>query len=322
VSFGLDRRGRDMAAFVARRTALAALVLIAVSFLVFAATSIAGGDAAVARLGANPPPDAVRALHHQLGLDRPWPLRYWSWLSGAVRGDFGSSYVTGNSVVGLIQGRGGNSLALGLLAAAVLVPCSIGLGLWAGMSAGRGPDRAVTTGASFLAATPEFVVGALLTLVFAVQLGWLPAVSAFTDGPLRHPAALVLPVASLVTLCLGQTVRLVRAGVVDVARSDAVEMARLNGIDERRVIWRWIIPAGVRPALPAFARNVAYLLGGTLVVETIFGFPGLASVLVQAVNNGDVPVVQGVAMVAAAVTVGLNLLSDVITLALDPLRRS
>jgi peptide/nickel transport system permease protein len=310
-----------LARYAVRRVAVALVVLVVISFLVFAATSAVGGNAAVARLGQAAPAAEVERLRHELGLDRPWLVQYGSWLGSGVRGDLGTSYVTGGSVGELVTSRGGNSLLLGTLAALVLVPCSVALGLWAGLRAGARPDRAVMAGASVLTATPEFVVGSLLALLFAVQLGWLPAVSSFTGSPLEHPAMLVLPVASLVTVSLGLTTRLVRAGVLEAARADAVEAARLNGVGEGRVIWRWVLPAGVRPALPAFARSVAYLLGGTLVVETVFGYPGLASVLIQAVDDGDAPVVQGVALVAAAFTVGLNLVADVVTLLLDPVRR-
>jgi peptide/nickel transport system permease protein len=310
-----------LVAFVARRLGLAVVTLLVVSIGVFAGTATSGASAAVARLGTTATPAARAALNHTLGLDRPLPVRYWSWLSQAVRGDLGHSYVSGNGVTGLIAHQGGNTLVLSLLAAVLLVPCAIGFGVLAGLRAGGPTDRTVLASAALLTASPQFVVGMVLALVFAVWLRWLPAVSTFPDGPFGHPLILILPVLALVTVSLGQVTRLVRAGVAQVAGGDAVESARLNGIGEGRVVWRWILPGGVRPALPAFATTLAYLFAGTLVVETTFGYPGLASVLVQAVDDGDVPVVQGVALVAAAVTVGLNLVADLIGLALDPLLR-
>jgi peptide/nickel transport system permease protein len=150
----------------------------------------------------------------------------------------------------------------------------------------------------------------------------LPAVSVFPagDNPLSHPDILVLPVAALLAVSLAQNARLVRAGVAEASASDAVEAARLNGIPEHRVLWRMVLPVAIVPALPALARNVSYLLGGTLVAETLFGYPGLAATLVEAVASRDVPVVQAVALLVTVVTVALNLAADLLRVLLDPRR--
>lgn len=305
------------------RTGGALLVLFAVSVLVFAATEAAPGDAATARLGPQATPDSVAALREQLGLDRPAPVRYLDWLGHAVRGDFGTSYANGRPVGELIADRFGNSLVLGLAATAVLVPLAIGLGLWAGLRAGRRGDRIVSGGALGLAAVPEFVTGALLMAAFAAGLGWLPAVSLLSagQGPLDRPAVLVLPVLTLVSVGLAQNLRLVRAGVAEAARSPAVDAARLNGVPEHRVALRYVLPAGLGPAVPTLARSVAYLLGGALVAESLFGYPGLAALLVDATAARDVPVVQAVALLGAAVAVAANLAADLAVSLLDPVQR-
>ncbi|GAB2971426.1 ABC transporter permease [Streptomyces pseudoechinosporeus] len=299
------------------------LVLLAVSVLVFAATEAAPGDAATARLGPQASAGAVDALRAELGLDRPAPVRYLDWLGHVVRGDFGASYANGRPVAELVADRFGNSLVLGLAATAVLVPLAIGLGLWAGLRAGRRGDRIVSGGALGLAAVPEFVTGAVLMAVFAAGLGWLPAVSLLGAGqsPLDEPAVLVLPVLTLVSVCLAQNLRLVRTGVAEAARSPAVEAARLNGVPERRVALRYVLPAGVGPAIPMFARSITYLLGGALVAESLFGYPGLAALLVDATAARDAPVVQAVALLGAAVAVAANLAADLAVPLLEPVQR-
>ena len=317
-------RRAAVAWWVLRRAGVAAATLLAVSALVFAATQAAPGDAAAARLaGQGASPAQIVELRHSLGLDRPAWERYGDWLWSALHGDLGRSYATGEPVSALIAERAGNSLILGLVAAALLLPSAVGLGLWAGLRAGRAADRVVSTATLALVSLPEFVIGTLLIQVFAVGAGWLPAVSMppTGQGPLSQPEILVLPVLTLLSVCLAQNVRLVRAGVTEAAASDAVRAARLGGVPEHRVVLRWVLPTALVPAVPVFARYLAYLLGGTLVAETLFGYPGLAAALVNATAARDAPVVLGVGMLVAAVTVTLNLLADVFATALNPAMR-
>ncbi|MBX9359669.1 ABC transporter permease [Streptomyces sp. WAC04114] len=307
-----------------RRAGIAAATLLAASVLVFGATLLAPGDAAAARLaGQGASPRQIAELRHSLGLDRPAWERYGSWLWGALHGDLGRSYSTGETVSGLIAERAGNSLVLGAVAAALLVPSAVGLGLWAGLRAGRSADRVVSTATLALVSLPEFVIGTVLIQIFAVGTGWLPAVSLppAGEGPLSQPQILVLPVLTLLSVCLAQNVRLIRAGVTEAVGSDAVRAARLGGVPEHRVVLRWVLPAAVVPVVPVLARYLAYLLGGTLVAETLFGYPGLAAALVNATAARDAPVVLGVSMLVAAVTVTLNLLADAVAAALNPATR-
>ncbi|MFI8520124.1 ABC transporter permease [Streptomyces sp. NPDC085481] len=307
-----------------RRAGIAAVTLLAASVLVFGATLLTPGDAAAARLaGQGASPRQIAELRHSLGLDRPAWERYGSWLWGALHGDLGRSYTTGETVSGLIAERAGNSLVLGAVAAALLVPSAVGLGLWAGLRAGRSADRVVSTATLALVSLPEFVIGTVLIQIFAVGTGWLPAVSLppAGEGPLSQPQILVLPVLTLLSVCLAQNVRLIRAGVTEAVGSDAVRAARLGGVPEHRVVLRWVLPAAVVPAVPVLARYLAYLLGGTLVAETLFGYPGLAAALVNATAARDAPVILGVSMLVAAVTVTLNLLADAVASALNPATR-
>lgn len=305
---------------VARRAGSAVLVLLVVAALVFAATEAAPGDAATVRSGPAADPAAVAALREELGLDRSAPERFVAWLGDLLRGDLGTSFANGRPVGELLGERVAASAVLGGIAVVLLLPLAVGLGVLTGLRPHRRPDRVISSVALALVSVPEFVTGALLALVFAVHLGWLPAVSLLPPGasPLAHPQTLVLPVVTLLAVCLAQNMRLVRAGVAEAARSDAVESARLNGVAERRVVLRHILPVAVVPALPIMARYVSYLLGGALVAETLFGYPGIASALVQAAVNRDAPVVQAVTMLVAALTVGLNLAADALTRLLSP----
>ncbi|GAA2801090.1 ABC transporter permease [Kitasatospora paracochleata] len=294
--------------------------LLAASLLVFGATALVPGDAAAARLAGRAGPERIAELRHGLGLDQPWWQRYGHWLWHAVQGDLGTSYANGTPVADLIAARAGNSLLLGAVAAALLLPLSVGLGLWAGLRAGRAADRLVSGATLALVSLPEFVTGTLLVLLLAVGLGWLPAVSLPSAGnsPLSQPELLVLPVLTLVSVCLAQNVRLVRAGVIVASASDAAQAARLGGVPEGRVVLRWVLPAGIVPAVPVMARYLAHLLGGTLVAETLFGYPGLAAALVNATATRDTPVVLGIALIVATLTVMLNLLADALAGVLNP----
>ncbi|KPC62698.1 ABC transporter permease [Streptomyces chattanoogensis] len=307
-----------------RRLLTAAGTLVAASLLVFVATTLAPGDAATAQLAGQASPERIAELRHDMGLDHPPWERYGHWLWGALHGDLGTSYVNGEPVSQLIAARAGNSLLLGAVAAALLVPIAISLGLWAGLRAGRVVDRAVSTSTLTLVSLPEFVTGTLLVLLFAVGLGWFPAVSVpSADGSvLSEPQVLVLPVMTLLSVCLAQNVRLVRSGVIAATASDAAQAARLGGVPERRVVLRWVLPAAVVPAVPVLARYLSYLLGGTLVAETLFGYPGLAAALVNATAARDAPVVLGVTVLVAAMTVALNVLADALAASLNPAARN
>ncbi|MBV6697784.1 ABC transporter permease [Kitasatospora aureofaciens] len=306
-----------------RASAGAVGTLLAASALVFATTALAPGDAATARLAGRAGPEQIAVLRHQLGLDDPPWTRYLHWLWHALHGDLGTSYANGTPVSQLVAERAGNSLLLGAVTALLLVPLGVGLGLWAGLRAGRAADRVVSLGTLTLVSLPEFVVGTLLVLLFAVGLGWLPAVSVPAAGqsPFTQPELLVLPVLTLLSVSLAQNVRLVRSGVIEAAGSDAVLAARLGGVPEHRVVLRWILPAAVVPAVPVLARYLAYLLGGTLVAESLFGYPGLATALVNATASRDTPVVLGIALLVAGLTVTLNLAADALAALLNPAAR-
>lgn len=312
--------------FVLRRTLLGLLTLFLVSIVVFGATQVLPSDPARAILGRNATPEALASLRRQLHLGQPVVQQYLRWLGGIVRGDLGDSLAArGQPVTALIGKRVQNSAYLMLLAALVSVPLSIAVGA---VSARRrdGPfDHATSVAMLGLAALPEFVVGIALVVLFGTSVfQWLPAVSLIPpdSSPLSHLKELVLPTTALVLAVTPYIARIMRASMVEVLESDFVEMARLKGMSERKVVWRHAVPNAIAPAIQVIALNVAYLAGGIVVVEFVFGYPGIGAGFVDAVANRDLPVVQALAILIAAVYVFLNVCADVATILVSPRLRT
>ncbi|UQA90699.1 ABC transporter permease [Streptomyces halobius] len=312
-----------------RRLLAAAGVTGAATVLVFAGTELLPGDAAEVILarsagGAGGTPEQIAALRAELGLDRPWAQRYVDWLAGIVDGDLGRSLVSGRPVTDIVAQRLGNTLLLAGLAAVLLVPVAIGLGVWSGLRQGRFADRVTSAVAIGLQSLPEFVAATGLIAVFA--LGWklLPPVSLIPDGtsPLARPETLVLPVASLLTVMAGQSIRMVRARTGEVVRAEYVRMARLHGIPERRLVRRYVVPSAVTPALQLLAGSISWLIGGVVVVEQVFAYPGISHELVAAVSSRDVPVVQALATAMAACGILVYTVADLLAIVLVPKLRT
>lgn len=304
---------------------LGALTLLLVSIVVFAATQALPGDAARAILGRTATPDSLAALRKQLHLGEPVVRQYTRWLSGFVRGDLGDSLASSQPVREVIGKRLQNSAALVLLAALISTPLAILLGAVSARNRDGPFDHAASVVMLTLAALPEFVVGiGLVVLLGTTVFTILPAVSLIppTDAPWQHVTQLVLPTATLVLAVFPYTARIMRASMVEVLESDYVEMARLKGIAERRVVWRHAVPNAIAPTIQVTALNLAYLAGGIVVVEYVFGYAGIGSALVDAVHNRDVPVVQALAMLIATIYIVLNVLADVAAILVSPRART
>jgi peptide/nickel transport system permease protein len=317
------RRG-GIAAFVVRRLLLGVLVLFLVSLLVFVATQ-ALGDPARAILGRNATPEALKALQKQLNLDQSVVGQYLSWIGGVLHGSFGNSLAAQESVGKLLGPRLVNSGVLVLCAAVISVPLSIAIGSWAALRREKTFDNVSSNLMLVLAAIPEFVVAVLLVIVFATTVfHWLPAISPIPPGshPWTTPKILILPVATLVFAVAPYVARIMRASMIEVLESDYVEMARLKGLPERTVLIRHALPNAIGPVFQVIAINLAYLAGGVVVVEYVFNYPGIGSALQDAVVSHDLPVVQALAMLIAAVYVGLNLLADIATILVTPRLRT
>ncbi|MDQ7905281.1 ABC transporter substrate-binding protein [Phytohabitans sp. ZYX-F-186] len=269
-------------------------------------------------------PAQKAALRAELGLDRPAVEQYLDWMAGVLRGDLGRSSFSGRPVTEIVAARLPNTLVLAAVATAVLVPVAVGFGAWAGARAGRTRDRVVTTVAVTVGSLPEFVTATLLIAAFAFAVPVLPAVSMVAPGahPLSTPEILVLPVVTLVAVMAPQSIRMVRAQMSEVMATEYVRMARLHGIPERRIVTRHALRNALAPAMPLLAGSVTWLVGGIVVVETVFNYPGISQDLVRAIGQRDLPYVQSVTLLFAAVTVAGYLLADLAVVALVPKLRT
>ena len=310
--------------YALRRIGIALLLLVVVSILVFAATQVLPGDAADTILGRSATAAQKAILRRQLGLDRPLPAQYWSWIWGVLRGNLGYSFGSNESVSAFIGARLGNSLVLALGTLAVLIPVSVVLGTVAGVRRGRGADHAISGVSLALIALPEFVTGTILALVLGISLAILPPTSIIPSGsgPLSDPRILVLPILTLCMAGAAYIIRMLRAGVVEAMASDYVQAARLNGIPERRVIIRHALRNALAPTVQVVALTVQWLVGGVVVVESVFSYPGLGQGLVQSVIAHDIPVVQALTLLIAAVYILLNLIADMLVIMLVPKLRT
>ena len=289
---------RTILRLITNRIAVGLLSLFAVSIVVFAITSVLPGDAAQEQLGQDATTEALAALRTQMGLDVPAPQRYLRWLGGLVRGDLGVSSTTQLAVTELIASRLPNSLLLAAVTALFSVPIALTLGVAAAVWRGSWFDRAASTGAVTVVSVPEFLVATLAVLLFAVQLRWLPALSYVSDiesfGRLLRTFA--MPVLTLTCVIVAQMMRMTRAAVIDQLEAPYIEMVRLKGASPLRMVLAHALPNAVGPIANAVALSLSYLLGGVIIVETIFNYPGVAKLMVDGVSQRDMPLVQACAM--------------------------
>jgi peptide/nickel transport system permease protein len=308
-----------------RRLLLGLLTLFLISLVVFAAVLALPGDAATAILGKEATPDRVAALREQLHLEDSLVSQYLQWISGVLTGSFGESAATQQAVSDLLSERVGNTLFLVFVASVVAIPLSIVLGVWMAMKRDRAVDHVGSTVTLVLAALPEFVIGIGLVLLFATSVfHWFPAVSILPPGEKawQQPDVVVLPAATLVLAVTPYISRIMRGSTIEVLESEYVTMARLKGLPERTVIWRHAVPNAIVPAIQVAALQLAWMAGGIVVVEYVFSYPGIGAALVDAVANRDMPVVQTLVMLAAAVYVVMNLVADLATILVTPKLRT
>ena len=308
---------------VGARLAGVAGLLVLLSVLVFVGVDLLPGDPVTSRLGATATPERIAEARARAGFDRPLTERYQDWAAGLLRGDLGTS-ASGRAVTDVLSDRVANSALLAGLTLAVLVPLSLAVGTWAGLRAGRRGDRLVTTASLLFVAVPEFVTAGALVLVFAIGLGWLPAVSLVPAGtsPLAVPEVLVLPVASLLLLGLAYAVRVIRATTAAASRAPHVEFARLNGAGRGEVLRHAVLPAVLPVAVQVWLLTGVGLVGGAVLVESVFGYPGIGALLVSSVQTGDLPVVQALTMVLGAAMLVALVAADLAVRLLTPTLRT
>lgn len=315
---------RYMMFLIARRTGAGILTLLIVSAVVFFITSLLPGDAAQMILGQNATPETVAALRQQLGLDQPLLMRYVHWLTGMVQGDFGTSFASHLPVAQLVAQRIPATFELAGITTLICVPLALLIGIIAAMNRGSRLDRALVIGTMATVAVPEFLVATVAVLIFAVRLHWVSAMSFGSPDSdlLSYLKAYALPVLTLCCVLVAQMARMTRAAIINQLDSPYLEMARLKGVSPLRAVLRHALPNAVGPIANAISLSLSYLFGGVIIIETIFSYPGLASQLVDAVSNRDLPVVQLCVMLFAACYLVLLLLADILTIAFNPKWRS
>ena len=309
-----------LTALIGRRLLIGVFILLIVSALVFAGTEILPGDVATAILGQSATPELVALIRERLGLDDPVYLRYLHWLGGLVTGNLGTSLVNGADLGGEVGVRLFNTFFLALLTASVAVPLSIVLGLLSALKPNGALDRTISTVTLALISLPDFLTAIILVTLFAVTWKFFPAIVNIRsdDGITNIMHALVLPVATLVFAVLAHMVRMTRTVVLNVLTSPPIEMALLKGVPRWRILIVHALPNALAPIVNVIALNLAYLIAGIVVIETLFNVLGLGRFTVESVQNRDIPAVQVCAMIFCAVYVLLNLLADVISIIANP----
>ena len=309
-----------LTALIGRRLLIGVFILLVVSVLVFAGTEILPGDVATAILGQSATPELVALIRERLGLDDPVYLRYLHWLGGLVTGNLGTSLVNGADLSGEVGVRLFNTFFLALLTASVAVPLSIALGLLSALKPNGALDRTISTVTLALISLPDFLTAIILVTLFAVTWKFFPAIVNIRsdDGITDIMHALVLPVATLVFAVLAHMVRMTRTVVLNVLTSPPIEMALLKGVPRWRILIVHALPNALAPIVNVIALNLAYLIAGIVVIETLFNVLGLGRFTVESVQNRDIPAVQVCAMIFCAVYVLLNLLADVISIIATP----
>ena len=309
---------------IGKRLASSLLTLLLVSVTIFIIAQLLPGDAAQEALGQSATPQQVAALRHEMGLDRPAYVRYASWLTGMVSGDPGQSLVANMPVSEVISDRLPNSLLLAALTALVAVPVALAIGIGSAMNRGGRLDRALNVTTLSMVAVPEFLVATIAVLIFSVKLRWLPSIALASEemGWSDYLRGVAMPILTLSVIVIAQMARMTRAAVIDQMDRPYVEMAVLKGVAPVQVVLKHIMPNAIAPIVNAMALSLSYLLGGAVIVETIFNYPGLASLMVNAVTSRDMPLLQACAMIFCAAYLLLMLIADVTAILANPRLRA
>jgi peptide/nickel transport system permease protein len=309
---------------LAERVALSLLLLFFVSILIFVGMQILPGDVAQSILGQSATPQAVANIREALGLNDPAYIRYFRWLGHALTGDLGTSLSSGQDIAAAIKGRLWNTLFLALWAAVASVPLAILLGLVAARFRNGFIDRLISSTALASTSVPDFFIGYLFIYFLSVKFRLFPGISEVHEGMpfLDKLRAITLPAAVLTLIVLPHMMRMTRATILNVMQSTYIETATLKGLSEFQVIWRHALPNALAPIINVVMLNLAFLVVGVVVVEVIFVYPGMGQYLVDHVAKRDVPVVQAVGLIFAAVYIFLNLVADIAAILANPrLRR-
>jgi peptide/nickel transport system permease protein len=309
-----------MLAYVGGRLLQAIPVVILTSVFVFVFIRLLPGDPAVTLAGQRATPEQVAALRHNFGLDQPIVVQYVTWVQKLVTGDFGTSYVTNRPVAQLVMQRVPATIHLAVGALLVMVVVGVPLGIFSAVRPRHPLNRVVAVLTSLALATPTFWLGILLVLFFAVDLHWLPAsgFTSFTADPVGSIRLLILPSLTLGAYATGVLIRFLKASILDVAHADFVRTANAKGLTERLVVGRHILRIALLPVVTMMAIQFGYLLGGAVITEAIFGWPGLGGLILDAINNQDYLIVQATMLLLVQTFIVVNVLADVCYAVLDP----
>lgn len=306
--------------YAARKTGTMLLTMVLVSLLTFFAFSLLSGDAAERMLGTEATPERLEALRAELGLDQPLPVRYGQWLCGFVRGDFGTSYQYAVPVRGLIAKRLGNTFALTAMAFVLIVLTALPLGVVCGKYAGGRFDRVMTVVNQLVMTLPPFFTGILLSYVFGLVLNWFVsgAFPALSDGVGTYLGYLFFPALAVALPRAAMTLRLLRGCILDEAKRDYVRTSMSRGRSRGEILYRHVLKNTMVPLLAFLASTAGELVAGSIVVEQVFSVPGLGRLLLSAISNRDLPVVQAVVVLIALWVMVCNLIGDLLSHRIDP----
>ena len=309
-----------MARFLLKRLGLALITLWLLSVIVFLGAQVLPGNVARRILGRDASQQAVDALNHRLGTDRPIWEQYWDWLTSFLQGDLGESFVYNLPVSEVIGDALVNSLKLAAFAFVLVVPLSILGGIVAALKRDRFIDRAITLGGLSLSVVPEFVTGIILILVFALWLDLFPVSALAPAGSdlLTQLEYLFLPALTLVIVLFGYIARITRAGTIEALEADFTRTAVLKGLPQRTVIRRHVLRNSLLPTIAVVATQTGYLIGGLVVIETLFNYPGMGRLIFTAVERKDFPLLQSSVLIVGIVFLVATLLADIAYSLLNP----
>lgn len=313
-----------MKQLILKRLLLGLFTMWIVSLMIFASTEILPGDVAESILGKEAPPDVIAAMRDRLGLDQPAYVRYAGWVSNLAKGDLGTSLGSGRDISLLVGPRLWNTVFLAGITALIAVPLSVLLGIVAATKAGSFTDRSISLGTLLTISVPEFFLAALLVFFLAVKLGWFPAIPNVRPGQSfgTQLYSLFLPILTLTLAIMAHIARMTRNAILSVLSASYVEMAILKGVPRYHIIVLHALPNALSPIINVIALNLAYLISGVVIVETVFSYPGVARLMVDAVASRDIPLIQVCGLIFCGTYVLLNLVADILSILSNPRLRS
>lgn len=309
---------------VIRRSLMSVVTLLLVSLIIFSMLEVLPGDVASRILGRDATPATLEQLRTELGLDKPAPVRYLTWLGGLVTGDMGKSLASSRPVAEILAPRIFNTVLLSAYAFLIYLPLTIVPALLQALNRDRSVDHGFSVITLVLLSVPDFLLATILLLAFVVMIPLLPAISLVdqSSSAWEYFRAMTLPALTLAIVMAVYAVRMLRDNLIEVLDSDYIRMAELKGLSRRRVLLRHALPNALVPTLNVTALNLAYLVGGVVVVEKVFSYPGFGSLLVDSLQLRDLPVVEATVMISAFVYVVANLIADVAAILLNPRLRT